>query len=327
MFDLTPQDDFVHSVGSEESWRESYSFDFLDASARLSGFGLLGVNPNQQAGDCVFALWRDDILLVKSAKWDYRVPREIGEERQQFGPLAFRPVAPFKTWEISYDDGYCRLELAFDSIHAPYCWTQPAGNVAGAYSRYYQQHGRYRGVARVGKDSIPVQGLGAHDHGWGPDARAGVRRWVSASAQFSEKLAFHTLLTTLADGRELLSGYVFRGAHNDAVLRSQLSASYGMRHPAPTGGTLELGTAGGERLTSVVRVLNAFNTSFQERSQPGFRFSCAAEFQMDNQTGHGRLNAYWSGARQRPEDWVIEPAGVAPATLEKLRGNFDDTVF
>ena len=324
MFDLTPQDDLVHSAGSEESWRESYSFDFVDASARLSGFGLLGVKPNQQTGDCVFALWRDDILLVKSAKWDYHVPRDIGEERQHFGPLAFRPVAPFKTWEISYDDGYCRLELAFDSIHAPYCWTQTG---ASAASHHYQQQGRYRGVVRVGKDSIPVQGFGARDHGWGPDARAGVRRWVSASAQFSERLAFQSLQLTLADGRDLLFGYIFRGAHNEAVLRSRLSATYAMRHSAPSGCTLELGTAGGERLATVVRVLNAFNNSFQERSLPGFRFSCAAEFQMENQTGYGRLATYWSGMKDRPEEWLIEPSGVAPETLKKLRGDFDETVF
>jgi len=326
MFDLTPQDDFIHSVGSEESWRESYSFDFLDASARLSGFGLVGVNPNQRAGDCIFALWRDDILLVKSVKLDYHVPREIGEERQHFGPLAFRPVAPFKTWEISYDDGYCRLELAFDSIHAPHCWALASGGDGHAASRHYHQQGRYRGVVHVGKDSIPVQGCGARDHAWGPDARPRVRRWVSASAQFSERLAFRTLQITLADGREQLIGYVFRGTHNEPVLRSRISASYDMRHSAPSGCTLELSFAG-ERMTAVVRSLNAFNTSFQERSQPGFRFSCGAEFQMDNQTGYGRLNACWSGMKDRPEDWVIESTDVAPATLKKLRGTFEDTVF
>lgn len=327
MFDLTPQDDFIHATGSEPSWRESYSFDFFDAGTRLSGFGLLGVNPNQQTGDCVFALWRDDILLVKSAKWDYHVPQEIGEERQQFGPLAFRPVAPFKSWEISYDDGYCRLDLSFDSIHAPYCWEQTGESTGSADGHHYQQQGRYRGVVHVGKDSIPVQGLGSRDHGWGDDAPAGLRRWVSASAQFSEKLAFYSLQMTLGDGRDLLFGYVFRGARNDAMVRSRLSSSYALRHGAPSGGNLELSTAGGERLSAVVRVLNAFNTSYQERSQPGFRFSCAAEFQMENQTGFGRLNAYWSGRKTRPDEWLLEPAGVAPATLEKLHGDFDETVY
>ena len=327
MFDLTPQDDFIHMTGSEESWRESYSFDFFDVGTRLSGFGHFGVNPNAQAGDCVFALWRDDLLLVKSARWDYHVPREIAEERQQFGPLVFRPVAPFKSWEISYDDGYCRLDLAFDSIHAPYCWTQPGAGAEPTPSHHYQQQGRYRGVVRVGKDSIPVQGLGAREHGWGADGRAGLRRWISASAQLSEKLAFQTLQISLADGRELLFGYVFRGARNDPVARSRISASYAMRQGAPSGCNLELGTAGGERLSAVVRVLNAFNTSYQERGQAGFRFSCAAEFQMENHTGFGRLNAYWCGLKERPEEWLVEPAGVSPATLKKLRGDFDETVY
>jgi hypothetical protein len=327
MFDLTPQDDFVHATGSEPSWRESYSFDFFDSASRLSAFGLLGVTPNQQAGECVFALWRDDILLAKSAKWDYCVPQEIAEERQQFGPLAYRPLAPFKSWEISYDDGYCRLDLSFDSIHAPYCWERDGEGAGAAASRHYQQHGRYRGVVRVGKDSIPVQGLGSRDHSWGADVRPGLRRWLSASAQFSEKLAFQAHQMTLADGRDLLFGYVFRGARNDAVICSRLSASYALRHGAPSGGNLELGTAGGERLSAVVRVVNAFNASYQERSQPGFRFSCAAEFQMENQTGFGRLNACWSGMKTRPEEWRIEPAGTVPAKLDKSRGKLDDTVF
>ena len=327
MFDLTPQDDFLHVVGSEESWRESYSFDFYDPSTRLSGFGLMGVSPNQRVGECVFALWRDDVLLVKSSKWDYHIPREIGEERQHFGPLAIRVLAPFKTLEISYDDGYCRLELGYDSIQPPYSWLQSNRGAAQPGSHHYQQQGRFRGVARVGKDSIPVQGRGARDHGWGPDARANVLRWFSATAQFSENLAFQTLHVTLLDGKDLLFGYVFRGAQNDVVQRSRLSASYSLRHGAPSGCNLDFTTKGGERLVAAARVLNAFNFSFQQRSLPGFVFSCAAEFQMDGQTGFGRVNAFWRETKERPEEWLIEPPSVLPGKLAKLRGDFDDTVF
>jgi len=74
-------------------------------------------------------------------------------------------------------------------------------------------------------------------------------------------------------------------------------------------------------------VLNAFNFSFQQRSLPGFVFSCAAEFQADGQTGSGRVNAFWRGAKDRPEDWRIEPASVLPGKLAKLSGDFEETVF
>lgn len=326
MFELTPQDDFVHTSGLELAWRESYSFNFCDPASRLSGFGLMGVNPNQEVADCMFALWRDDILMAKAAKWDFRIPRTIGEERQHFGPLSLRPVAPFKTWEIAYDDGYCRVEMTFDSIQPPYSWQESENNAQPGGSHHYQQQGRFRGVVRVGKDSIPVQALGARDHGWGPDARSSLRRWYSASAQFSDKLSFQSLHVTLQDGKELAFGYIFRGAQNDLLMRSRLTASYAMRNSAPSGCNLELASAGGERLAAIGRVLNAYNTSFQDPRLPGFQFSCAAEFQADGQTGFGRVSAFWRTMKDRPEEWLIEPP-VLPEKLKHLSRDFDETVF
>ena len=124
MAELTPHDDYIHPTGTEPSWREAYYFDFFDPASRLSAFGYAGVNPNQGVGDVIFALWREDVLLAQFARWDFNIPADIGEERMSFGPLFFRPVAPFKSWEMFYDDGACRLDLTFDAIHPPYSWGQ-----------------------------------------------------------------------------------------------------------------------------------------------------------------------------------------------------------
>ena len=331
MFDLTPQDDLAHATGREESWHESFSFDFFDPASRLSGFGRMGVLPNRRAGECVFALWRDDILLAKFTKWDFHLPSDIGEERQHFSPLAFRTVAAFKTAEISYDDGYCRLDLAFDSIHPPYSWLQShAGLIPAAPgSHHYQQQGRFRGVARVGRESIPVQASGARDHGWGPTPQSdsGVRCWISASAQFSERLAFQALMVRPASGPDLLFGYLFRGAHNAVVRRSRFAMADALHGTAPSGCNLELAAEQGDRISAAVRVINAFNTSFQHPYLHGFRFSCATEVHLDGQTGHGRLHAFWASAKDRPEDWNIAPAGASAAKLSKPGVDLDETVF
>jgi hypothetical protein len=331
MFDLTPQDDLAHSTGKEETWHESFSFDFFDPGSHLSGFGRISVQPNRQTGDCIFSMWRDDILLAKFAKWDFHLPQDIGEERQLFGPLAIRTVAAFKTSEISYDDGYCRLDLAFDSIHPPYSWLQShAGLVPAAPgSHHYQQQGRYHGVARVGRESIPVQALGARDHGWGPTPQRGLglRRWISASAQFSEKLAFQGLLVAPSSGPDLLFGYLFRGAHNELVSRSRMTMTYAVRGMAPSGCNLELATASRDRISAAVRVVNAFNTSYQEPHLPGFRFSCAAEFHLEGQTGYGRLHAFWASPKDRPEEWQIEPAAAPAIKLTKLDVDPEETVY
>jgi hypothetical protein len=331
MFDLTPQDDLTHATGKEETWHESFSFDFFDPTSRLSGFGRINAQPNRQAGDCVFALWRDDILLAKFTKWDFHLPQDIGEERMEFGPLAFRTVAAFKTAEISYDDGYCRLDLAFDSIHPPYSWLQShAGLVPAAPgSHHYQQQGRYHGVARVGRESFPILAVGARDHGWGPMPQRGLgfRRWISASAQFSERLAFQTLLFAPASGPDLLFGYLFRGAHNELVRGSRVSVVYAAHGAAPSGCNLELAAENGERVSAAVRLANAFNTSFQEPQLPGFRFSCAAEFHMDGQAGYGRLHSFWASAKERRDEWEIAPPATAPVKLSKFDVDPEETVF
>jgi len=322
--ELTPHDDYIHPTGTEPSWREAYYFDFFDPASRLSAFGYAGVNPNQGVGDVIFALWREDVLLAQFARWDFNIPADIGEERMSFGPLFFRPVAPFKSWEMFYDDGACRLDLTFDAIHPPYSWGQSHAVLADTNSHHYEQQGRYRGMARVGGETWQVQGMGARDHAWGWGARAGIRRWVWASAQFSERFAFNTAQITLADGRDILYGYVYRGKTNELVRRSHVRAAYAPRGSAPSKLELQFQAAGRGVVTANARVLNACNISHQEHNKQGFRYFCAAEFHCEGQVGYGQVNYFWRKHADRPEDWsVVLPGGSEGSRSKSL----DDTQF
>jgi hypothetical protein len=318
MPDLTPQDDFIHKTGDDPDWREAFYFDFFDPTTRLSAFGYAGVHPNQETGDVIFALWREDVLLGKFARWDFNIPRDIGQERLGFGPLFFRPVAPFKTWEMFYDDGACRLDLAFTAIHPPYSWAQSHDALAKSNSHHYEQQGRYRGAVRVGGETFQVQGLGARDHAWGWGARAGIRRWIWTSAQFSERFAFNASQVTLADGSEHLFGFIFRGKTNDLLRRSHIRPAYAPRGQAPATLHMEIETASGDRLAAGGRTLNAFNTSHLERNKQGYHFFCATELNCEGQVGHGHCNVFWRTAEVRPEDWAV-PRG-APPSIDDTRG-------
>lgn len=324
MAELTPHDDYVHPTGAEPSWREAYYFDFFDPTSRLSAFGYAGVTPNQGVGDVIFALWREDVLLAQFARWDFNIPGDIGEERMSFGPLFFRPVAPFKSWEMFYDDGACRLDLTFDAIHPPYSWGQSHAVLADTNSHHYEQQGRYRGMARVGGETWQVQGMGARDHAWGWGARAGIRRWVWASAQFSERFAFNTAQITLADGRDILYGYVYRSRTNELVRRSHVRAAYAPRGSAPSKLEVQFQAPGSGVVAATARVLNACNISHQERNKQGFRYFCAAEFQCEGQVGYGQANLFWRKPGDRPEDWSVVLPGAGESSKSK---SLDDTQF
>jgi hypothetical protein len=322
--ELTPHDDFIHPAGEEPGWRETYYFDFFDPASRLAAFGWAGVRPHQGVGDVIFALWREDVLLGQFTRWDFNIPGDIGEERMSFGPLYFRPVAPFKTWEVFYDDGACRLDLTFDAIHPPYSWGHSHDAMFKTNSHHYEQQGRYRGMVRAGDQTWQVQGLGAREHSWGRDASDGVRRWIWASAQFSERFAFNTLQATLGDGQEILYGYIFRGRTNDLVRRSKIRTAYTPRGSAPSKLELQIQSPGGNVVTATARTLNAFNISHQERNKQGFHYLCPAEFHCEGQVGYGQANLFWRKKEDRAEDWSIALPGEGGSKRSK---SLDDTQF
>lgn len=306
MSELARQDEFIHPIGKEPDWREAFYFDFFDPTTWLSGFGYAGVHPNQQIGDVIFALWREDTLLARFTRWDFNIPADIGEERLGFGPLFFQLVEPFRTWEIAYDDGWCRLQLTFEAIHPAYSWSESHATLEKTNSHHYEQQGRYRGEVRLGREKHVVHGVGARDHAWGWGARAGIRRWVWASAQFSDQFAFNTFQVTLADGRDTLYGYIYRGEKNALLRASRLRADYRAAGRAPTSFSLELESGSDAGLAASARVINAFNISHQERNKQGYHYFCATEYECEGQIGYGQSNFHWRRAADCPRDWSVK---------------------
>lgn len=302
---LETRDDFLHPIGAEPTWREAFYFDFFDPETRLCAFGYSGVHPNQRVGDVIFALWRDSTLLASFTRWDFNIPQDIGEERYGFGPLRFRPVEPFKSWEMYYDDGRCSVDVAFEAIHPPYNWADSHGALSETHSHHYEQQGRYTGAVQIGGESYLVRAVGARDHAWGWGGRAGIQRWAWASAQFSERLAWNTFQVTLGDGRDVLYGYIFRGGQNELIRASHLTAVYHAKSLAPLSFGVEIEGREQDRLRATGRVINAFNTSFQERNKTGYHFFCFTEYECEGQVGYGQSNFHWRRQGDRPEAWTV----------------------
>lgn len=306
---LATADDSIHPTGSEPDWREAFYFDFYDPSTSLCAFGYSGVHPNQQIGDVIFALWRGDTLLSSFTRWDFNIPRDIGEERYGFGPLSFRPVEPFKVWEMYFDDGACRMDVTFEAIHPPYNWGDAHAALSSTNSHHYEQQGRYTGAVRVDGKQFPVRAVGARDHAWGWGARAGIRRWLWASAQFSPTFAWNTFQVRLGDGRDILYGYVFRGTTNEFLRASRTCAAYAAKGRSPERMDIELDGRDGDRVIASGRVLNAFNTSFQEHNKTGYHFFCFTEYECEGNRGYGQSNFHWRNNDDCPRDWYVEMPG------------------
>lgn len=302
---LTEADEFIHATGTEPGWREAWYFDFFDPRSRLAGFGYAGVHPNQQIGDVIFALWRGDVLLARFTRWDFNIPRDIGEERLGFGPLSFEPRRPFCDWTMYFDDGSCRLDLAFEATHPVYSWGDSEGALAATDSHHYEQQGRYTGSVRVAGVEERIDAVGTRDHAWGWGARAGIRRWLWTSAHFGADLALNTFQVGLGDGRDVLYGYLCREGEMVFLRRCRSATRYAARGNAPAGFELALEARSGEAIEAQVEVVNAFDISHQERNKQGYHFFCASEFLCAGRRGYGYTNIFWRDRALRPADWVV----------------------
>jgi hypothetical protein len=305
MSHLRTEDDLIHATGAETGWREAFYFDFIDPDSGLSGFGYSGVHPNQEIGDVIFALWQRDVLLARFTRWDFNVPRDIGAGRLDFGPLCFRQARPFEAWQMRFDDGFCSLRLDFSAIHPAYSWADSETALAETSSHHYEQQGTYTGTARVGADEYTINGIGVRDHAWGWGARAGITHWLWASAQFSHDLAFNGFQISLADGRDVHYGYIWRGEGNEFLQRSRMTAAYGPDGKVPASFTVELDGRDNGQISAAGEVISAFDISHQERNKQGYHFFCATEYEAEGRKGYGHANFHWRGHRYRPGDWTV----------------------
>jgi len=305
---LRPADDHIHATGDEPSWREAFYFDFIDPETGLTGLGYSGVHPNQETGDVIFALWKNDVLLARFTRWDFNIPADIGEERLDFGPLCFCPLQPFRSWEMHYDDGRCRLALAFEAIHPAYSWADSNTALSSTNSHHYEQQGHFTGTVTVAGETHRVNAVGVRDHAWGWGARAGIRNWLWASAQFGPDFAFNVFQLTLENGTGTHYGYVYRGAGNLHLRRVRTVSRYAGPSQRPDAFRVEIEDRDGKLLQADASVLNAFNISHQERNKQGHHFFCATEYDCDGRKGFGHSNFFWRKNAWRPADWTVRQA-------------------
>jgi hypothetical protein len=305
---LTPQDEFIHPVTAEPTWREAFYFDFYDPASTIGAFGYAGVHPNQKIGDLIFVMWRGDVLLARFTRWDFNIPEDIGEDRFTFSPLSFHPIDPLKTVAFAYDDGACRMDVTFHAIHPAYNWAEAHGALSQTSSHHYEQQGRYTGSVRVGNRHYTINAVGARDHAWGWGNRAGIRRWIWASGQCSDQLAWNSFQITLGDGRDVLYGYIYRGKENEFIRSAKTKATYAPTGKAPESFAVSLEGRNGDKLSATARIRNAFSTSFQERNKTGYHYFCFTEYQCEGKTGYGQSNFHWRLEEDRPRDWtVVQP--------------------
>ncbi|MDZ7727348.1 MAG: hypothetical protein U5Q44_03655 [Dehalococcoidia bacterium] len=97
---MDPNDDFMHPVGDDSAWSESYYFNFCDPRSEVGLFARMGFRANEGTVDGLMGIYLGG----------HRVAFIYGREQLpepydtlQAGGMSFDRREPFRTWGIRYD--------------------------------------------------------------------------------------------------------------------------------------------------------------------------------------------------------------------------------
>lgn len=188
---LTEHDEGVHSPGVEKNWNESRYVDFWDPERRTGGWFRIGARPNARYaemsaclylpdGRVAFAFERAEIdangLSAGGQNWEISEPwhrsriRFRGSMSLFDDPWALTDpkrafaAAPTVAAQVDLDCTTLGLDTTMgqdqDQHHLIF--------LPGQADFHYQHMAHVVGSARLGEDSLAIDGRGGKDHSWGP---------------------------------------------------------------------------------------------------------------------------------------------------------------
>jgi len=182
MVELRDIDEYAHKPNERLDWRESYYFNWVDLDTGISGFSTIGLLPNAQKREFVFALFyngeREVYFVEPHSEFSENLHNSLSD-----GVLSYEIVNPFKEWRIRYKGKNLDADIRWIGRFPAYDFGQGSGT---SWTGHFEQSGAPRGTIEFpdGK-TVEFNGLGERDKSWG--ARDWhIESWYALHAQFNE---------------------------------------------------------------------------------------------------------------------------------------------
>ncbi len=321
---MNPQDDFIHDVGADRAWSESYYFNFCDPEQGIGMFTRMGLRPNEGWCDALHVMYLggDRVAFTHS-----REDLPSMGDRLQVGGLTLRRLEPFKRWGVDFDgpaqdiadagilitrrrerpEGWFRpsrlqMSVEFDALAEPFYASQ------GSHG-HFEQTGAVRGVIGLGDKTWKVNGWGVRDKSWGPrtwqsggESQAGSRPpAASAPAPFvtwfsinwGADLALACTCSRGADGTLAGRGWVQVDGKNQELTAVRVTnSSYKPGSILHTGMQIDATAADGTTYAIAGEVVTVCPTKIPMPAGATFVNEGLARFRLGDRTGFG-IAEYW----------------------------------
>jgi hypothetical protein len=180
--EVTESDEYAHTADEKPTWRESYYFNWVDIDAGISGFSTIGLLPNNQKREFVFALFHGHEREVYFREPEGAFSDDFSESLTD-GILKFKLIAPLKEWQILYNGEKLKANIRWPARFPAYDF---GGGSGTSWAGHFEQSGAPYGTIEFQDGKVvQIKGYGERDKSWG-SRDWHIENWFALHAQFDD---------------------------------------------------------------------------------------------------------------------------------------------
>ncbi|MBW2313915.1 MAG: hypothetical protein JRH10_06965 [Deltaproteobacteria bacterium] len=291
---IEQRDEWLHEVGPDPAWQESFYFNWADAQQQTFTLARTGYRFHPRKTDgLVISLHRGELeLYYGPADLDHE--GDCREEDPAAGmranDLVVTMIEPLRRWRLQIE-GERGMDVVFEA-HTPAFDYGAGGRLASTMTgAHFEQSGRVTGWTHFGEERLEIDALGQRDKSWGVRDWARLEGWNWISGQLGTDWSFN-VMQTIEAGKPLDNGFVHRDGANHAVVEARIDYEWGEREHELRSTRIEIVEAGGAHHRLRAEALGAFpilrGDVWLEETHVEFKLEGA-----DSRTGQGVIEHVW----------------------------------
>ena len=204
--DVSVEDDAGHEPGPQESWQESFAVSWHEPRHRIGGHFHTGLQRNRGCADYWTHVVLDGEIVAHELAVNATMPSS-DYPSLELGPLQIATIEPLRSCRVtaSYDDVEC--EVRYEAFPGPvhrFDMDHPGAPIGRGH---FESFGRVEGTIRAAGRTVEFQGLGLHDHSWGPREYGDLLAMRNVIVNFGPDLYLQTFDCATPEGRSVW-GYI-----------------------------------------------------------------------------------------------------------------------
>ena len=315
---IEERDEWLHDVGPDPAWQESFYFNWADPERRSFTLARTGYRFHPRKTDGLAISLRDGELELFYGPADLDHEGDCRDEDpsrgMRAGDLVVTMLEPLRRWRLQIE-GERGMDVVFEAHTPAFDYGAHGAKLAGTMTgAHFEQSGRVTGWTCFGGERHEISALGQRDKSWGVRDWARLEGWEWLAGQFGPEWSFN-LMQTIEGGARLDNGFVFRDGENHPIERVRIDYAWGEQAHLVRGATIELVEKGGRVHRLHAEAIGCFpivrNDVWLEETHVAYELEASAG--SPARSGQGILEHVW---RATPEE--IEARRPRRAPIERV---------